>query len=75
MLVIWSHMGPWRHRLANTLSVWSNTAIRTGVVKLEPQLANDDGTNAVKPSCGRSLGGGPVQSGFYGFMACGQPLG
>ncbi|MEC5170405.1 hypothetical protein RCH11_002898 [Glaciihabitans sp. GrIS 2.15] len=44
------------------------------MAKLGPQLANDDGTNAVKPSCWRSPGGGPVQSDFYGFMACGQLL-
>lgn len=75
MLAIWSRMGPSRLRLANTLCVWADTAIRTEVARLEPQLASDDGANAVKPSCWRSLGGGPVQSGLYGFMACGQLLG
>ena len=49
--------------------------MRTEVARLEPHLADDDMTNAVKPSCWRSLSGGPVQSGFYGFMACGQLLG
>ena len=42
---------------------------------LEPLLADDDATDAVKILCWRSLGGGPVQSGFYGFMACGQLFG